>query len=96
MVSSKQLREIAGEIGEIECHLPGTPDAEEYNFQVQVGLATAVVEILDTDFAGISKWFGFCLIRYGIKPDRVIQALHDALIRQVDDQIDTIEEDEAR
>ena len=91
----QQIRTLAGELGRIgKNDLPEAPDAEEYDFQVQVGLAEAAVEIMDTDVSGIAGWFVFCLIQYGIDPDDRIKALRDALAREVMSQMDAMEDDE--
>lgn len=57
----------------------------------KVGLAEAAVEIMNTDVIGIIRWFEFCLIQYGIDPDARIEALRDALAREVMSQMDAME-----
>jgi hypothetical protein len=58
-----KIRELAGEVGSIDDPDPGWHDADNYDHQVQTGLATAVVEILDYAPPGLVHWFGICLLQ---------------------------------
>ena len=90
-----QLRLIAGEIGAMNNELDGGSDSENYEFQVHVGLANAIVEVLDYDTDKVITWlFGYCLIRLGVTNDDRIAALLDALKREVEVQLDEAFDDE--
>ena len=90
-----QLRLIAGEIGAMDNELDGAGDAENYEFQVHVGLANAIVEVLDYDTDKVITWlFGYCLIQLGVEPNDRIAALLDALKREVEVQLDEAFDDE--
>ena len=91
-----KLREIAGQIGEIENEIPEACDAENYDFQVKIGLATSIVEILDYDIPQIVHWFGWCLMRCGgIEIDPRIDALLDALANEVECQSEAMHGDDS-
>ena len=81
-----QLREIAGEIGELQdpgVYSPRVADAEDYDFKIQIGLARAAVEIFDYDPSKTITWFGHCLIGLGMSvDDGRMRTLLDALDRE--------------
>jgi hypothetical protein len=81
-----QLREIAGEIGELDMpgvYSPEASDADDYDFKIQIGLARAVIEIFDDDPSKTIFWFGRCLMRLGMDTeDGRMQTLLDALERE--------------
>ncbi len=88
-----QLRELAGQIGEIENEIPEAWDAENYDFQVQIGLATSIVEILDYDIQKVIRWFSYCLMNCGgIEIDPRVDALLDALANEVECQSEAARE----
>lgn len=89
-----QIRDLAGQIGILRNELPGSPDAEEYEFQVRIGLAEAAMEILDTDVRGIIHWFGNCHFDFGCDPTNArIATLTDVLAQEIEAQIDDPEDD---
>ena len=81
-----QLRNIAGEIGELENpegYSRRASDADDYDFKIQIGLARAAIEIFDYDPSKTIYWFGYCLIDLGMNTDDGrMQALLDALDRE--------------
>jgi len=88
-----KLRELAGQIGEIENEIPEACDAENYDFQVKIGLATSIAEILDYDIQRTVRWFGYCLMNCGgIGIDPRIEALLDALANEVECQAEAADE----
>jgi hypothetical protein len=90
----RQIRRLAGELGAIEDELENVADAENYDFQVQTGLAAAVTEILEDNPFSAIRWFGYCLISCGVEADPRIICLLDSLDREVDSQLATEEDGE--
>ena len=84
-----KLRELAGAIGSQD-ELENAPDAENYDFQVQTGLAEAVVKIMDYDSGKLIFWIGRCLIQFGLNPNDRIKALLDALAHEVVVQLEEL------
>lgn len=91
----QQIRALAGQLGaDDHPEQDGPSDAEHYDFQVMVGLALAVVEAIDMNPSKLFYWFGFCLIDFGLDgSDPRIQALMDALYREVESQLDALDEE---
>lgn len=87
------IRELSGKIGMLEkMEWPGAPDSKEYCFQVRSGLATAVNEILDFDFAAQMQFFRYCISRFVDPDNERIAALLDALQNEIEEQMDSAEE----
>ena len=74
-----KIRSLAGQLGATRYESPDVADAENYESQVQVGLACSAVEILDYDSSKVAEWFGHCLIACGVEIDPLTEALLDAL-----------------
>ena len=64
----QQIEELAGKLG-AESTLENTSDTEEYEFQIHVGLAGAVAEILRDKPYKVSFWLGFCVSSLGYDPN---------------------------
>lgn len=89
-----RIRKLAGKIGSYQNIEKGS-DAENYEFQVDVGLAEAVSDIQGYDPQKLIYWFGFCIIRLGANCDERIQALLDALEREINSQFENEEQEAA-
>jgi len=82
-----EIRVLAGKIG--ECfEFPGLSDSTNYQFQVDFGLAIAVVRLKKCDLADVAQWFAFCLRANLVKIDERVRCLIDALYREAADQFD--------
>lgn len=80
----RKIRILAGQLGEIYHPEPEEMlDAEHYDFQVMVGLATATVEISDFDPEKLFDLLEYCLIRLDLYDNPRISALKDALEHEV-------------
>ena len=89
---SRKIRELAGQIGEIsDPEQFGNSDAEDYDFKVLTGLATATVETIDFNPGKLFHWLGYCFIRFGVDIDPRIQSLMDALENEVMNQLENQE-----
>ncbi len=85
---ARKIRELAAKLAE-DHTLDNAADAEEYQHQIECGLAEAVVDILDFDLPRLFYWFGFCFISFGVDPtNERISALLDALENEVSNQSD--------
>lgn len=89
---ARKIRLLAAKLAE-DHTLDDSSDAEEYQHQIECGLADAVVDILDFDLPRLIYWFGHCFIQFGLDPlDARIAALLDALENEVANQLDASEE----
>lgn len=79
-----KIRALAGQVGGLDNDLQDACDADNYDFQVQVGLAESIVEILDYDPSKTVQWFGYCLVQFGLGSNDRANALLDALEREVE------------
>jgi hypothetical protein len=74
-----RIRELAGQIGATRFESPQMADAENYESQVQIGLALSATEILDYDSSRVVECFGHFLIACGVEIDPLTEALLNAL-----------------
>jgi len=82
-----QIHRMAGEIGVLNGNnLEKAADAEDYEFQVETGLAVAAASILQDDIDKIITWLGYCMIDLGYEPNDRVAALMDALRRELYEQ----------
>lgn len=89
-----EIRRLAGEIGSMQDSLDKGGDAENYDYQVRTGLAVAVDDILGYDPKEVVRWLGHCLIPMGIDVNDRVEALLDALSREIDAQLAERDEEE--
>lgn len=80
-----RIRKLAGEIGSHR-NIEKLSDSENYEFQVDTGLAQAVAHIQGFDPARLIYWFVFCLIDLDLEVDDRLRALLDALEREIQSQ----------
>jgi len=80
----QEIRSLAGRLGEMGGDLENVADAENYDFQVQTGLASATAQILEGNPFKAIVWFGHCLISCGVEPDERIKCLLDSLSREIE------------
>ena len=88
----ESIRQIAGQIG-AKHTLDKAPDAEEYEFQVFIGMAEAVAEVLDHKEGSFSHWLGFLILATGLPSDPRLDALIDALENEIELQWDKVLEE---
>lgn len=74
-----QIRELAGQVGAMRYDYPHMNDSENYESQIQVGLACSAAEILEHNPSRVVEWFGHCLIACGLRIDLPTESLLDAL-----------------
>lgn len=89
---AREIRVLAGKLA-ADTTLEKSSDSEEYDFQVQIGLADAVVDILDFNPYKLGTWFGYCLIALGLEIDDRLEGLLHALRDEVELQVKGMEED---
>ena len=82
----EQVSRACGEIGSLMVgELEEASDADNYESQIQVGLAKAVVDTMfKSKHADLVHWFGHCIIASGHEVDDRIDALLDSLSRELE------------
>lgn len=70
-----QIRALAGQVGAVHYDAPDVADSENYESQVQVGLACSAASILGYDSSRLVEWFGHCLIACGVEIDASTESL---------------------
>lgn len=80
----QHIHDLGGKLGMTLNDLgPEAPDAENYEFQVHVGLAEAAAEIFERDPGRMTGWFGHCFIRCGLEMNDRMKCLLDSLDREI-------------
>ena len=89
----EQVARACGEIGSLTAGdlSDDTSDVENYEFQIQTGLADAVVNaVFKMKHADIIHWFGYCLIASGHQVDDRLQVLLDSMDRELESRMDHV------
>lgn len=83
-----RIHELAGQVGEAFDSMPGAPDAENYEYQVHMGMAEAVLHVLNYDPSVLCYWFGYCFIQLGIDCDEGINEALDYMGKMVSNRLE--------
>lgn len=87
-----KIRELAWQVGMLEqpewldVNGKGLADAVEYSVQVRSGLATAVTQILKSDFGAIMQFHSYCIFELAGLDDPIIEDLFRVLQNEIEDR----------
>ena len=91
----QKIHDLSGELGGLldSCEDEKRPDAENYEYQVSLGLAEATSEILKRDPCRLTVWLGYGLISCGVEIDPRVQCLIDSFRRELEERDQQMDEE---
>ena len=90
----KQIHDLARELGTTLSRHENDAYGKEYRFQLNVGLAHAVAEILEFEPMRAVFWFGNCLRSCGVDVTERLSCLLDSMAREIEEMAEMDELDE--